>query len=93
MYNQQRSDERVAFRTTCVLNINGNQYKGLLDNISDNGALIALISSHQDRIHQGDTGTLQVLLLSPVTYRCRVVRIKGNEIAVEFIDHSSSKAD
>jgi hypothetical protein len=35
----------------------------------------------------GDVGSLKVLLLSPVNYLCRIVRIDVNQIGVSFEGH------
>jgi hypothetical protein len=86
MINKQRSDERVNFITKCRLDINGTIYDGLVDNISTTGASIEMTDSGQIDIHVGDMGTLKVLLLSPVKYLCKVVRINSNQIGLQFIE-------
>ena len=84
---QQRSSSRVELLTKCRLTIKGKKYNCLVDNISTTGAAIEMAKdSDQDRIQVGDTGTLVVLLLSPVTYQCKVVRIDSKLIGVKFID-------
>jgi hypothetical protein len=83
---QQRSESRVEFLTKCQLEINGNKYNCLVDNISTTGAAVEMADTDQDCIQVGDTGTLDVLLLSPVTYRCRVVRTDSNLIGVQFVN-------
>jgi PilZ domain. len=86
MNKKQRSDNRVEFLTKCQLDINGRTHNCLVDNISTTGAAIEMTVAGQDDIRVGETGTLNVLLLSPVTYQCRVVRISANLIGVQFID-------
>jgi PilZ domain len=83
---KQRSENRVELLTKCQLEINGKKYNCLVDNISTTGAAVEMPDKDQDCIQVGDTGTVDVLLLSPVTYHCRVVRIESNLIGVQFVD-------
>jgi hypothetical protein len=83
---QQRSESRIELLTKCRLEINGKKYNCLVDNISTTGAAVEMAGTVQDCIQVGDTGTLDVLLLSPVTYHCRVVRTDSNLIGVQFVD-------
>lgn len=86
MSEKQRSDNRVALLTKCQLDLNGRKYNCLVDNISTTGAAIEMTALDQDDIQVGEMGTLNVLLLSPVRYRCRVVRISANQIGVQFVE-------
>jgi len=83
---QHRSESRVEFLTKCQLEINGKKYNCLLGNISTTGAAVQIVDTEHDCIQVGNTGRLDVLLLSPVSYHCRIVRIDSNQIAVQFID-------
>ena len=83
--DKQRSDSRVELLTKCQLEINGKKYNCLVDNISTTGAAVEMAGTDQDSIQVGNTGTLDVLLLSPVTYHCWVVRISSDQIGVNFI--------
>jgi PilZ domain len=83
---KQRSESRVELLTKCQLEINGKKYNCLVDNISTTGAAVEMAEGDQECIHVGDMGTLDVLLLSSVTYLCKVVRIDSNLIGVQFID-------
>jgi hypothetical protein len=83
---QQRSESRVELLTKCQLEINGKKYNCLVDNISTTGAAVEMADTDQDCIQVGDVGTLDVILLSPVTYRCKVVRIDSNQIGLQFVD-------
>jgi hypothetical protein len=87
MYETERSDERISFKTRCLLDIKGSTHTCLVDNISTAGALIEISTSGNRDIRMGDMGTLKVLLLSPVNYLCRVVRIDDNQIGVSFEGH------
>ena len=83
---KQRGESRVELLTKCQLEINGKIYHCLVDNISTTGASVEMADTDQDYIQVGDTGTLDVILLSPVTYHCRVVRINSTQIGVQFVD-------
>jgi hypothetical protein len=83
---QQRSESRVELLTKCRLEINGKKYNCLVDNISTTGAAVEMADIDQHCIQVGDTGTLDVLLLFPVVYRCKVVRIDSNLIGVQLVD-------
>ena len=84
---QQRSSSRVELLTKCRLTIKGKKYNCLVDNISTTGAAVEMADdTYQDSGRVGDSGTLNVLLLSPVTYQCKVVRMDSNLIGVKFID-------
>jgi hypothetical protein len=87
MYDTMRSDERISFKTRCLLDIKGSTYSCLVDNISTKGALIQISTSDNPGIRMGDVGSLKVLLLSPVNYLCRIVRIDVNQIGVSFEGH------
>jgi hypothetical protein len=87
MYDKARSDERLTLKTGCQLDANGMIYDALIDNISTVGASIEIAELAQKDIKVGDTGTLHVLLLSPVQYLCKVVRIDANQIGLQFVDN------
>lgn len=86
MYDKERNDERVAFKTRCLLDINGSRYACLVNNISTLGALVEVDSPQQELFQLGDLGTVNILLLSPVSYPCRIVRIDDNQIALNFLE-------
>jgi len=68
-----------------MLDINGARYECVVDNISTIGAFIELKAPSKNRIHVGDRGVLHVLLLTPVKYLCRAVRIEAKGIGLQFI--------
>ena len=82
--DKQRSDSRVELLTKCQLEIKGIKYDCLVNNISTTGASVEMTTIDLDHIQVGDTGKLDVLLLSPVTYHCWVVRISSDRIGVNF---------
>lgn len=87
MTNTFRNNERIAFTTKGLLDIRGSIYACLVDNISTTGVLIEVNNLDQENIRLGDIGTLSILLLSPVNYTCRVVRIDSNQIGLNFLMH------
>ena len=87
MYDKARSDERLTLKTECHLDMNGITYNALIDNISAVGASIEITALAQKDINVGDMGTLHVLLLSPVQYLCKIVRIDANQIGLQFVDN------
>ena len=87
MNDKQRSDQRVPLITKCHLDINGKTYNCLVDNISITGASVEMTAADQNGINVGDTGTLHVLLLSPVKYLFKVARVNSNQIGLQFVDH------
>ena len=84
--DKQRSDSRVELLTRCRLEIQGRKYDCLVDNISTTGASVEVPAKELNHIQVGDMGKLDVLLLSPVSYHCRVVRISSEQIGVHFVD-------
>ena len=86
MIDKVRSDERFTFISNCQLDMNGAKFNCLVDNISTVGALIECTSPDQKYIQVGKTGILNVLLLTPVKYVCKIVRIDSNQIGLQFVD-------
>jgi hypothetical protein len=86
MFDNIRSDKRFTFITKCQLDINGAKFNCLVDNISTVGALIEVPSPDKKYIQVGRTGTLNVLLLTPVKYHCKVVRINSNQVGLQFFN-------
>lgn len=84
--DKRRSDERLEFPTKCRLDISGTEYDCIVDNISAVGAAIEVSCSNKHSLHVGEMGTLSVLLLSPVRFHCKVVRVSATQIGVEFVD-------
>ncbi|QEM67507.1 PilZ domain-containing protein [Geobacter sp. FeAm09] len=86
MERTERSDKRFAIRTKCCLTINGGEYPCLIDNLSTTGASIEMDGPLREGIEVGATGSLTVLLLTTVEYRCRIVRVDAPHLGVQFID-------
>ncbi|KAB0664039.1 PilZ domain-containing protein [Oryzomonas japonica] len=82
----ERSDKRFAIKTQCVLNIGGAKYRCLIDNLSTTGASIVMDGPVQEGIKVGEIGSLKALLLTAVEYRCKVVRVEGVHLGVQFLD-------
>ncbi len=72
----------------CKLIIGNAGLNCLVDNISETGASVKIPASIRGGIHLGDTVTLKVLLISPVNYLCRVVRIMSDHVGLQFVKNS-----
>jgi len=80
---------RILCDSLCVLNFQGNNYQGMIDNVSLSGALVRLQSSQPPGIKPGDECGLMLCSdpgVCPVRYTCKVVRIDSNYIGLEFIE-------
>lgn len=82
----KRSDQRITYVSNSLLRINGASYHCFLENISTTGALLDINEYINDTIHIDDVCSLDVLLLSPVKYTCKVVHISDNKVGLKFID-------
>jgi hypothetical protein len=87
MHYKKRSDERFTFISKGQMDINGTKYNCLVDNISTIGALVEVTASEQKHILVGEMGILNILLLSPVKFLCKVVRTNFNQIGLQFVDN------
>ncbi|MDD2309145.1 MAG: PilZ domain-containing protein [Desulfuromonadaceae bacterium] len=85
MHNKKRSDERFTFISEGQMDINGTTYNCLVDNISTSGALIEVTAAEQEHIRVGETGILNTVILAPVKFLCKVVRINLNQIGLQFV--------
>ena len=84
--DMRRRDERLDLTTKGRLDISGKVYDCIVDNISPVGESIDIALTKTPILQVGQTGTLNVLLLSPVRFHCRVVRTSSTRIGVEFVD-------
>lgn len=82
----QRSDQRITYVSNSLLKINGVSYHCYLENISTTGALVEINEDISETIHKDDVCSLDVLLLSPVNYTCKVVHTNNNKVGLKFID-------
>jgi len=82
----KRSDQRITYVSNSLLKINEVSYHCFLENISTTGALLEIDDIISDTIHIDDVCSLDVLLLSPVKYTCKVVHINNNKVGLKFID-------
>jgi len=83
---QERSDQRVNYISKCFLDIDGTSYPGLLENISTTGASVKMIDAIPQTIRCGDLCILTTLLLSPVKYSSKILRINSTHIALQFLE-------
>lgn len=84
-----RRDKRLNITTKCRLDISGKVHDCIVDNISTVGAAIDITNlkfSKKNLLQVGEMGTLNVLLLAPVKFHCKVVWVSSTQIGVEFIN-------
>jgi hypothetical protein len=84
--DKQRGEERVTFISKGLLSDKGEKFPCLLENISTAGALIEMKEGIPDIIQVGDICMLDVVLLRPVHYTCKVVHIEGVHVGLQFLD-------
>lgn len=82
-----RSDQRVNYVSECLLDVQSTSYFCLLENISSTGASLEMIGDGPKNDQCGEECKLTVLLLSPVKYSCKILRINSFKIALKFLDH------
>lgn len=83
--DQKRNDHRVNYISKCFLNIQGESYSGLLENISTTGALIKMNDAVPQTIQCGNECVLSALLLIPVKCAGKILRIESTQIALLFL--------
>jgi hypothetical protein len=79
---EKRETDRIAFVTMGRIN---EEIACTVENVSDRGALINMIDPIQKRLQQGDIIRLRIILLAPVEYLAKVVRVGVARIAVRFL--------
>ena len=80
---------RIECEAQCILNFNGVDLHGVIENISVSGALIKLNDEMPDSIQAGDT--CDMIFSSnpdayPVKYTSKVVRLDSALIGIEFLE-------
>jgi len=80
---------RIDCEAECVLNFDGVDYQGVIENISLIGALIKLDNRMPDNIRPGDT--CDMIFCSspdvyPIKYTSKVVRLDSALIGIEFLE-------
>jgi PilZ domain-containing protein len=85
----QRS--RIVCEAKCILNFDGFNFLGVIENISLSGALIKLNSKLPESIQPGDKCDMIFCSdpdLYPVKYTCKIVRLDSAIIGIEFLELS-----
>ena len=80
---------RIVCAAKCILNFDGSDFHGVIENISLTGALIKLNNKIPDSIHPGDICYLLLCSdtdLYPVKYTCKVIRFDPEIIGIEFLE-------
>lgn len=87
--NKNGQSLRIPCNSLCILNYQGTDYHGMIDNVSLSGALVRLHASVPPGIQSGDECCLMLCNdpgVCPVRYTCKVVRIDSNYIGLEFVE-------
>lgn len=88
MRNTGKSD-RIVCEAKCILNFDGFDFQGVIENISLSGALIKLNDKITNSIQPGDTCDMIFRSnpdLYPVKYTCKVIRLDSAIIGIEFLE-------
>lgn len=89
MVNMAKST-RIVCDAKCILNFDGFDSHGVIENISLSGALIKLDHKNQNRVlHPGDRCDMMLCNnpdLYPVKYTCKVTRVESEIIGIQFLE-------
>lgn len=80
---------RIVCAAKCILNFDGFDYQGVIENISLSGALIKLDNKIPNSVHFGDKCDMMLcsnLDSYPVKYTCKVIWLDSANIGVEFLE-------
>jgi len=80
---------RIVCEAKCILNFDGFDIQGVIENISLSGALIKLDSKMPDSIKPGDMCDMIFCSnpdLYPVKYTSKVIRLDSAIIGIEFLE-------
>lgn len=83
----KRKSERVDCLNNCLLVFNGKKYKGILENISNTGALIKFVRKQRSAIPDGSLCTLMIgndSFLIPGEFTGRVIYNNLCKIGLQF---------
>jgi hypothetical protein len=81
--------DRIVCVAKCILNFDGVDFQGVIENISLSGALIKLNDNMPDSIRPGDT--CDMIFSSnpdvyPVKYTSTLVRLDSPLVGIEFLE-------
>lgn len=80
---------RILCDALCILNHEGVNYQGIIENISLTGALINFKASVPVGIRPGITCGLKICSdpsICPMEYKCMVVRTDSKQIGLQFLE-------
>jgi PilZ domain len=81
--------DRLVCETKCILNFDGFEIQGVIENISLSGALIKLNDKPPDSIRPGDTCDMVFSDnpdLYPIKYTSKIVRLDSEILGIEFLE-------
>ena len=82
----KRKDDRIAFVSMGLVVAESEKISCNLENVSNHGALLRLNGPVGETLQQGNVLCLQTIFLSPVKFKCEVMRVDATRIAVQFVD-------
>ena len=82
--SKNRHAERLPWVSNGILEVRNSKYECILDNISDEGALIRFVDVDVPTLNPGTVCTLKVILLNVVEYPCIVVRATLPQVGLQF---------
>jgi len=80
---------RILCDAKCILNFDGFDYHGMIENVSLSGALLKLNDKMPIGMRPGDRCDLMLCDNSdycPIKYSCKVIRIDSEIIGVQFLE-------
>lgn len=84
---EKRSSQRVACSNICQLRFKGKNYRGVIENLSDSGALLKLAARKQPDFSQGSPCSLIISddpLFVPGEFSGNVVHHHSSRVGIKF---------
>jgi PilZ domain-containing protein len=84
---EKRASQRVACSNSCQLRFKGKNYRGVIENLSNSGALLKLVARKQLDIPQGSQCSLIIgddPLFVPGEFSGNVVHHRSSRVGIKF---------
>ncbi len=85
--SEKRSNQRVVCSNRCQLQFNGKNYRGIIENLSNSGALLKLSAKQRLELPQGSLCSLIINddpLFVPGEFSSKVVHHRSSHIGIKF---------
>jgi hypothetical protein len=85
--SKNRHTERLPWVSKGIMEVNSSKYECILDNISDEGALIRFKDTDAEVpvLKPGAVCRLKVVLLNVIEYPCKIVRVNYPQAGLVFL--------